>query len=224
VKDRGDGTSELLTVPYGKSFHLCPSERFREQPSGSFCSGVVVGTDVIATAAHCIVGKALTETRFVFGYHMRDANTPTLIISNRNIYQAAAIIAWHLDDTGADWALVRLDQPVGTHRIAQIRESGMIRNGQAVHAIGYPMGLPAKFAHGSVQSTTNASFFLSDIPTYPGNSGSPVFNSTTHEVEGILTRGNAGKPVKQGDCFVSRAKSGLATHASAFAAALSQLP
>jgi S1-C subfamily serine protease len=220
VRDRGDGTSELLTVPYGEYYNLCPSERFWQQPSGSSCSGVLVAPDVVATAAHCIVGEPMPAYSYVFGYHMRDATTPELIINNKDIYQAREVIAWQLDDnTGSDWALLRLDRPVVGHRVARIRQSGTIKKEQAVHAIGYPLGLPAKVVPGVVQSTKDASFFTS-IQTYPGNSGSPVFNSTTHEVEGVLTHGKAGKPVKQGGCFVSRSQGGLATRATAFAAAI----
>jgi hypothetical protein len=71
VNDLGDGTAALLTVNYGDSYNLCPSERFREQPSGSFCSGVLVAPDIIATAAHCIKGENIADIRFVFGYQMR---------------------------------------------------------------------------------------------------------------------------------------------------------
>jgi hypothetical protein len=206
VRDLGDGTAALLTVNYGERCNLCPSERFREQPSGSFCSGVLVAPDVIATAAHCIAGENLLAIRFVFGYRMRDETTPALVISKRDIYAGAEVIVWQDDDnTGADWALIRLDRMVENHRIARIRQSGTISDGQAVHIIGHPMGLPVKFAGGaSVRDNRYRAVFVANLDTYPGNSGSPVFNSTTHEVEGILVRGEGGEFVKQGDCWVSR--------------------
>jgi hypothetical protein len=222
VSDRGDGTSSTLTVPYGQSNHLCPSERFWAQPSGSACSGVLVGEDVIATAAHCIVGEPMTAFSYVFGYHMRDATTPELIINNTDIYQAREVLAWHLDNKASDWALIRLDRPVVGHRIAPVRQAGTISKGQPVHAIGYPLGLPAKLAPGTVHSNTDTALFTS-IPSYPGNSGSPVFNSTTHALEGLLIRGRGGEPVKQGACFVSHATDSVTTRASTFAAALSTL-
>jgi hypothetical protein len=75
VIDQEDGTAQLLTGNYGDSYNLCPSERFREQPIGSFCSGVLVAPDIIATAAHCIQGETIADIRFVFGYHMRDKDT-----------------------------------------------------------------------------------------------------------------------------------------------------
>ena len=222
VVDKGDGTAELLTVPSGAFLHLCPSERFWEQPSGSYCSGVLVAEDVIATAAHCIVGEPITAFSYVFGYRMRDAATPELIINTSDIYQARAVIAWDLDHLASDWALIRLDRPVVGHRIAQIRETGTISNGQAVHAIGYPLGLPAKFAPGTVHGHTDTALFTS-IPSYPGNSGSPVFQSSTHALEGIILGGTRPKLVRQGDCFVSRATESVATRVVAFAPALSTI-
>jgi secreted trypsin-like serine protease len=206
VYDFGDGTSGLLTVNYGEYCNLCPSERFREQPSGSFCSGVLVAPDVIATAGHCIEGENITDIRFVFGYHMRDETTPELIINNSEIFFGAEVIAWQLHETtGSDWALIRLDRTVVEHRIARIREKGTISDGQAVHVIGHPMGLPAKFADGAkVRDNRYRAVFVANLDAYPGNSGSPVFNSTTHEVEGILVAGEGGELVKEGDCFVTR--------------------
>jgi S1-C subfamily serine protease len=206
VYDLGDGTAALLTENYGEDCNLCPTERFREQPSGAFCSGVLVAPDVIATAGHCIKDENIADIRFVFGYRMLDADTPDLVIPNADIYSGAEVIAWQVDDTtAADWALVRLDRIVENHRIARIRQSGTISDGQPVHIAGYPMGLPLKFAAGaSVRDNRYRAVFVANLDAYPGNSGSPVYNSITHEVEGILVGGEGGELVKQGDCYVTR--------------------
>jgi hypothetical protein len=207
VNDLGDGTAALLTVNYGDSYNLCPSERFREQPIGSFCSGVLIAPDIIATAAHCIMGEPTADIRFVFGYQMRDQDTPKLIINKSDIYQGVAVIARQLDEnTGSDWALIRLDRPVVNHRIARIRERGTVSDGHTLHVIGHPMGLPVKFAGGGrVRENRYWAVFIETLDSYPGNSGSPVFNSATHVVEGLLVRGKKDSFVKQGECFASRA-------------------
>jgi V8-like Glu-specific endopeptidase len=179
----------------------------------------LVAADVIATAAHCIVGEPMTAFSYVFGYHMRDAATPERSINNTDIYQAREVLAWHLDHVASDWALIRLDRPVVGHHIAPIQQAGTISKGQPVHAIGFPLGLPAKFAPGTVQSVNNPALVTS-IPTYPGNSGSPVFNSTTHALEGIIFAGKEPKLVRQGACFVSRASGSVATRVTAFGYAL----
>src|SRR5262249_37357901 len=83
------------------------------------------------------------------------------------------------------------------------RRTGRIGDTQAVHVIGHPSGLPAKFAGGAaVRNNQPNAFFVANLDTYGGNSGSPVFNSDTHVVEGILVRGDADF-VQQGACSVS---------------------
>jgi V8-like Glu-specific endopeptidase len=192
-------------VNYGEYYNLCPSERFREQPIGSFCSGVLVAPDIIATAGHCIAGENVEDIRFVFGYRMRDETTPEIVISNNEIYHGVEVIGSQQDDSGSDWALIRLDRSVPNHRIAPIRKDGTISDSQPVHVIGYPMGLPAKFAGGgTVRDNRYRAAFVENLDAYQGSSGSPVFNSTTHEVEGLHVMGKKDQLIKQGDCWVSR--------------------
>jgi hypothetical protein len=224
VLDWGDGRSALLTTQYGELYNLCPSERFREQPSGSFCSGVLVAPDIIATAAHCIRHENIADIRFVFGYRMKDEATPEVVIPNSDIYQGREVIGWQLDDSGADWALIRLDRSVQNHRIAPIRRSGTISDSQTLHLISFPNGLPVKFAGGgTVRDNRYRAAFVENLDAYQGSSGAPVFNSTTHEVEGLHVWGKKDQFVKEGDCWVSRVcpdkgcSGGLTTRTAEFA-------
>ena len=203
VVDNGNGTSTLQTQNFGVAHNLCARERFRDQPTGAFCSGFLVAPDIIATAGHCVDAGNVTNIRFVFGFRMRNATTPQTIINNSEIYRGVAMIGSQLVGNGADWALVRIDRFVTNHRIARIRQAGRIGNTQAVHVIGHPSGLPTKFAGGAaVRDNQPNAFFVANLDTYGGNSGSPVFNSDTHGVEGILVRGEADF-VQQGNCMVS---------------------
>lgn len=203
VSANGDDTSTLQTQNFGTARNLCATERFREQPIGAFCSGFLVAPDVIATAGHCVDASNVTDVRFVFGYRMEDATTPRETISNDDIFSGSALIGRQEVATGADWALVRLDRPVTNHQTATIRQSGKIPDNEDVHVIGHPVGLPTKVAGGAaVRSNDQPAFFVANLDTYGGNSGSPVFNSATHEVEGVLVRGETDF-VLQGSCRVS---------------------
>ena len=203
VVDNGDGTSTLRTENFGTALNLCSTERFRDQPIGAFCSGFLVAPDIIATAGHCATAGDVTTIRFVFGFRMANASNAVTVINNTEIYAGVAIVGRQLTAGGPDWALVRLDRPVSNHRIAPIRRTGRIADTQAVHVIGHPVGLPTKFAGGAaVRNNTPAAFFVANLDTYGGNSGSPVFNSNTHQVEGILVRGETDF-VAQGNCQVS---------------------
>lgn len=203
VVDNGDGTSTLQTQIFAEAQNLCSAERFRDQPVGAFCSGFLVAADVVATAGHCVDAESVTGTCFVFGFRMEDATTARTVLDNGEIYTGAALIGRQLTADGTDWALVRLDRPVVGHRIARIRRTGRIGDADAVHVIGHPVGLPTKFAGGAtVRDNTSDAFFVANLDTYGGNSGSPVFNRETHEVEGILVRGETDFATR-GGCQVS---------------------
>jgi hypothetical protein len=66
-----------------------------------------------------------------------------------------------------------------------------------VHVIGHPAGLPVKVASGKVTRNSDLEVFETSYDALGGNSGSPVFNSVTHEVEGIHVRGMAAQEVRE---------------------------
>jgi hypothetical protein len=203
VVDNGNGTSTLQVRNYGTARNLCQGERFRDQPCGANCSGFLVAPTIIATAGHCVNAGNVTNIRFVFGFRMQNAATPATVIANTEIYSGVSLVGRQEARTGPDWALVRIDRPVTNHRVAEIRRAGKIGNAQALHVIGHPSGLPTKFAGGAaVRDNQPVTFFRANLDTYGGNSGSPVFNSDTHQVEGILVRGE-NDFVQQGTCRVS---------------------
>lgn len=206
VTDNGDGTSTLATSNFGTSRNLCAGEPFRDQPIGAFCSGFLVASDLVATAGHCVDPPntpAVENIRFVFGFRMVDAATGPPPIANGEIYSGVQVVGRELDQSGIDWALVRLDRAVTNHRPAPIRRRRRIGSTAGVHVIGHPVGLPAKLAAGaSVRDNTPGPFFVANLDTYGGNSGSPVFNSRTHVIEGILVRGERDF-VRSGNCNVS---------------------
>jgi Peptidase S46 len=72
-----------------------------------------------------------------------------------------------------------------------------------LYVIGHPCGLPQKYApRARVRDNTPDTFFVANLDTYGGNSGSPVFNSSSNAVEGILVRGE-NDFVSRGSCYVS---------------------
>jgi V8-like Glu-specific endopeptidase len=203
IEAGGDGTSNLNTQKFGDAYDLCSNEKFREQPIGAFCSGFLVAPDIIATAGHCVNANNVQDVRFVFGFRMNSPGNPTTKINNSEIYKGESIIGRELSDDGTDWALVKLDRKVENHPSVKIRKQGKITDNQSVHVIGHPCGLPLKFADNSfVRDNTKPSFMTCNLDTYGGNSGSPVFNSDTHEVEGILVRGETDFEAS-GNCNIS---------------------
>ena len=206
IRDNGDGTSTLQTEQFGTANDLCNSEPFRKQPVGAFCSGFLVAPDVVVTAGHCVDPPntpPVTDIRFVFGFRMKSATEPPGPIPNGEIYKGQKLLGKQLTQAGLDWAVVRLDRRVTGHRPAPVRRRRRVGRDAPVHVIGHPVGLPAKLAGGAiVRDNTPNPFFVANLDTYGGNSGSPVFNSRTHRVEGILVRGERDF-VARGNCSVS---------------------
>ncbi len=190
--DKGNNTHELKVRSFGKALGLCETEPFRDQPCivGKMGTGFLVRKNIVATACHCIMmGKHISKLEFFFGFKMLDGKN-TNIINNNEIYKGKKIIDKIFTPKGPDWALIELDREVENHNIAKLRKTGKISYKQKVYIIGYPYGLPIKFSDGSwVTNNDNLDYFSANIDAYCGNSGSPVFNSDNHMVEGILIRG-----------------------------------
>jgi len=195
-----DGTVRLKSQSFGSEFGLCSDEPFIDQPAPAWCSGFLVGTDLVASAGHCINSDDCGDTAFVFGFRMLDKDTPVLEFDPSQIYFCREVVARVELADGADWSLIRLDREVPDHPPLRIRRSGKIPNRQDLVVIGYPAGLPVKITGGArVRDNTIDSFFVSNLDTYGGNSGSAVLNATNLTVEGILVRGETDF-VPAGDC------------------------
>lgn len=202
VRDNGDGTSSLETMPLRRRFGLCPREPFADQPSGAFATGFLVAPAQIATAAHSFNNLSLEAFLFVFGFQMLDDHRARLVVDNTQIYRGARVLGKKYEERGSDWALIELDRPVPDRAPVRLRRTGSVESGQPVYVLGHPSGLPLKYAdRATVRDDRPASYFVANLDTYAGSSGSPVFNAD-HEVEGLVARGEKDF-VLVGDCFAS---------------------
>jgi V8-like Glu-specific endopeptidase len=204
ITDNGDGFSTMSGQTLGVRRNLCSTEPFRDQPSIPFCSGFLVDPSIVATAAHCVTdASSLANVRFVFGYEMRNATTANTRIPNGDIYKGRRILGRAIGTEGTDWCVIQLERPVLNHRHVSVRRTGKIPNSAGLHVIGHPSGLPKKVAgNAAVRNNSPSRYFVANLDTYGGNSGSPVFHSSTHVLEGILVRGDTDY-VQVGDCFRS---------------------
>jgi hypothetical protein len=196
LTDNGDGTYSLSALTFAEwyelytGYPLCPDEPYRDQPNPAWCSGFLVAPDIVATAGHCVTSTAdCSDTAFIFGFVMLDANTAVLTIDASQVYFCSEIIA--RQESAADWGLIRLDREVTDHTPLPVRRTGKVEDGADVLVIGHPVGLPRKYAGGAtVRDNSEAEYFQANVDTYGGNSGSAVFDAGTMVVEGILVRGN----------------------------------
>ncbi|HBE88369.1 MAG TPA: serine protease [Elusimicrobia bacterium] len=188
---------------------LCATEPFREQPVGAFCSGSLVGEDLVMTAGHCINKDTCATTKFVFGFAVkaRGGKAPAEVPA-ADVYTCSKVETQRLqasDTTGnpyldellgkisdQDFAIIRLDRKVTGRKALPVNPESTLKNGDALFVIGHPVGLPLKVADdASVRDIGDGkTYFLANLDTYGGNSGSAVFNAKTNKIEGILVRGD----------------------------------
>ncbi|KAF0124202.1 MAG: periplasmic protease [Elusimicrobia bacterium] len=203
VTINGD-TAALKTRSYAQAYSLCKEEPFYDQVNGAFCSGSLVAPDVIMTAGHCVRSEsACTGTKFVFGFGIKEAGVMPNSVPANDVYSCAKLIGREEVGTGADWALIKLDRPVTGHAPLKYNLTDTLKNGDPLLVIGHPAGLPTKIAGGAtVRNINKPGYFIANLDTYGGNSGSAVFNAKTHVIEGILVRGE-NDYVWKGSCRVS---------------------
>ncbi|OGR80534.1 MAG: hypothetical protein A2X32_00855 [Elusimicrobia bacterium GWC2_64_44] len=205
------GQVRLATIGFGEALKLCPGEKFSEQPIGAFCSGTLVGEDLVLTAGHCITDEAsCADARMVFGYNVDQAGGQArTTVPQKDVYSCKRIVKRDLDKQGSgiigtgfaifnallnrigpDYAVIQLDRKVEGRKPLALNRNKDLKAGDRIFVIGHPVGLPVKVAgDASVRTTDPKAFFLTDLDTFGGNSGSAVFNARTNKIEGILVRG-----------------------------------
>lgn len=199
------GGFKLPTETFGTSMGLCADEPFREQPNPAFCSGFLVGADTLVTAGHCITsGTDCSATAFVFDFAYQTRGADPTNVPTSNVYYCREVVKTQALSAGADFAVIKLDRAVSGRRPVAFRREGKIEDNAPLVVIGHPSGLPTKIAAGAnVRSNTPADFFVANLDTYGGNSGSAVFHAGSGVVEGILVRGEQDF-TSRGSCSVSK--------------------
>ena len=185
-----------------EGLNLCSGERFGDQLRGASCSGTLIDDDLILTAGHCITNRSCPRRAFVFDwYYEREGQLAN--INADDIYLCDEIVARIQHPTSSDYALVKLDRPVGPNRVpAEVRRiDEPLAVGTPVTMIGYPSGVPAKIdSGGQVVEPGGArmTVFQATVDAFGGNSGSGVFDAAGRVV-GVLVRGEPDY-IRQGRC------------------------
>ena len=109
-------------------------------------------------------------------------------VSADNVYGCGMVIAGEFTQN-MDFALIKLDRKVVGRKPLKLADK-RVELGQKIFVMGHPSGLPLKYADGARVFETEDVYFSTNLDTFGGNSGSPVFNAETFEVAGILVRGD----------------------------------
>lgn len=200
VEDKGDYYRLRPWTTLGRVKNLHTDEKYYNQPVGSYCSAFLVSPTIAVSAGHCLTEPSkIKKARIVFGYHMTSRHSYNSFIPKNHVYKVKRVIAYELDNqTKNDFIVFELDRPCYAFQPLKLARQD-VRKGQNVYIIGYPSGMPLKYAPGARVQSIRHLYFTATVDSFGGNSGSPIFNSRD-EVVGILVRG--GKDyVRDGDKY-----------------------
>lgn len=167
-------------------------------------TGILVGPDLVLTAAHGIAPTATAVPWvIVFGFNGRPIiqgqsgcfYNHTVGLHADNVYQAVQVVA-HGSNVypGHDLLLLRLDRPVVNRKPVRIRRAGQAEVGDRLVCIGHPDQLPTKvdlWGRFEGLSTDRRELSVSGIHAFTGSSGSMIYNRQRDYVEGLVAFGGA---------------------------------
>lgn len=186
------------------SLPLCSEEPFNNQSTWAFCSGSLIAPDLILTAGHCVFDqKSCQKARFVFDYKLEGRENKIDLVKAENVFSCQEIIYSTETRNAADFALIRLDREVANRTPLELSDKEVTFQDKLM-LIGHPAGYPTKFAfNGVARRMTNDQYIVAEIDAFTGNSGSSVFDQTTHKIVGVLARGEADYERKN-KCLVAK--------------------
>lgn len=197
AKDKND-VYYLATRTLENAQGLCKTEKFSQQLSGAFCSGSLVGEDLILTAGHCITDQeSCNSSAIVFGFNetevkksrtFNNGGRTYIATASSNIYRCTKIIKRALDKN--DYALIKLDRKVAGHKPLVLERTATVKANDKVFVIGHPIGSTLKVTDNAKVRSVGQTSFRADLDTFGGNSGSAVFSEKTNKIIGILVSGD----------------------------------
>jgi hypothetical protein len=210
-KDNMEVRNNKFTIPrpslwkVRKKLALCAGENtwdFCEQPGFVECTAFAISEWLVVTAGHCINPyNGWKDYYFVYGNKTRDKDA-IYSFSQSQVYEATELVERIQDDNGLDIAVVRVNKKIPRSKIVTV-SSKAFNPETSVYMIGHPLGVPLKYSKcRKITENSNINYFLAEMDSFMGNSGSPVFNRSEGCAEGMLVSGDLDflRDIKKDNC------------------------
>lgn len=171
--------------------NLCSKESFSNNiAAADNCTAFLIAPDLVMTAGHCM--KSIQDCQsnsFIFGVNSAKEIRNGFSINTSNVYQCKSIVTNTYDSLN-DIAVVKLNRKVEYRHIFTLGTDAEVRKKSSVFMMGHPLGLALTYTSSApVTHLDLATKFRSTLDSFGGNSGSPVIDTKTLKVLGVLVSG-----------------------------------
>lgn len=183
----------IKSLVFGNVLQICQQERFREHLMLGDCSGFAINKNQIVTARHCIPDQKSCDDRVIIFGHQRPINNE---FSPDQVFECKRIDA-SLEKNLGDLVLVTLNKPLPHEVPLKLPRAdsnwppvGLDLSFNAF-VLGHPFGLSMIAAplKSQFKHQTDISFGA-QADVSQGASGSPLINTQSGEILGVLTGGD----------------------------------
>lgn len=174
------------------ALNICSDLKFANHHSINACTGFLVSSDIFLSAGHCFYSQFDCENKaIIFNVLESSENNEGYKVNHQQVYSCKKIVKTFSDSIGqVDYSIVQLDRIAEGVKPLKLSVHSTLGRNDSVFMIGHPLGLPQVISSKAVVTQIFQDlFFKATLDSFEGNSGSPVFNSISKEVEGILVSG-----------------------------------
>jgi V8-like Glu-specific endopeptidase len=203
-------------TPAFVSYDICQDEPFAHENILGNCTGFLIGENLLMTAGHCISEQESCELiSFIF-----DQITSNGLVKKSNTYQCKKVIQTGVNISKSnlyyqDYTILQIEKKSSApKRPFLIISDEELIEGDPLYTIGSPFGTPLKVADDAYITSLVSSkgsivevaiqagdediyhplnildYFMTNLDTFSGNSGSPVISEKTGHVIGLLSSGD----------------------------------
>lgn len=198
---------ELKAQTLRESYQMCADESFVDLPSAGYCSGFLIAPDKLVTAGHCLDRSAPCKNMawaFDFRQGQYTWDNQRVGFPKENVFFCKQILA-RKNHENLDYMVIELDRPVENRTPLKLSQKSRLKPGEAVFAIGFPLGLPMVWSSAGVVRSHDDLKTTGHLDVNGSSSGSPVFATDSGEVVGILVEGEKDLVYdRKGKCYANK--------------------